>query len=229
LPPPPHCHVFLVPALPGPPPTPPPGRAASAGPARTSTPGGRPDPGQTPTATSGPAGTTASGISKVLVISDENHSDVGVFPAGSGSAAAMPYLWSLAQEYGYATNWSDIGHPSLPNYLAVFAGSAEGLPDDCAPGPSCSWPGPTVFSQAIAAGGTAKVYAEGMTANCQATNPGSYDANHNPWVYYRDTADTAECRAHDVPAGTPGGGGPEVRHQERRPAHGRPAQARPGQ
>ena len=163
-----------------------------------------PAPGRT--ATSGAAGTTTSGISKVLVISDENHSDVDVFPAGSGSAAAMPYLWSLALEYGYATNWSDIGHPSLPNYLAVFAGSAEGLPDDCAPGPSCSWPGPTVFSQAIAAGGTAKVYAEGMTANCQASNPGSYDANHNPWVYYRDTADTAECRAHDVPAGTPAGG-----------------------
>lgn len=146
---------------------------------------------------------TVSGISKVLVIPDENHSDVDVFPAGSGTAAAMPYLWSLAQKYGYASNWSDIGHPSLPNYLAMFAGSAEGLPGDCAPGPRCSWPGPTVFSQAIAAGHTAKVYAEGMTANCQASNPGSYDANHNPWVYFRDPADAAECRAHDVPAGTP--------------------------
>ena len=162
--------------------------------------------GQTPTARAGPAAPQPSGISKVLVISDENHSDVDVFPARSGSVAPMPYLWSLAQEYGYATNWSDIGHPSLPNYLAMFAGSAEGLPDDCTPGPRCSWLGPTVFSQAIAAGGTAKVYAEGMTANCQASNPGSYDANHNPWVYYRDTADAAECRADDVPAGTPGGG-----------------------
>jgi phosphatidylinositol-3-phosphatase len=191
---------------PGPASSPAAGRMTSAGPVRTGATGARRGPGQAPTATAGPAAAASSGISKILIISDENHSDVDVFPAGSGSAAAMPYLWSLAQEYGYATSWSDIGHPSLPNYLAMFGGSAEGLPDDCSPGPGCSWPGPTVFSQAIAAGGTAKVYAEGMTANCQASNPGSYDANHNPWVYYRDTADAAECRADDVPAGTPGGG-----------------------
>jgi phosphatidylinositol-3-phosphatase len=133
---------------------------------------------------------------------DENESDIDVFPSGSNSTAAMPYLWSLAQEYGYATNWSDIGHPSLPNYLAIFAGSAEGDPDDCDPGSGCSWPGPTVMSQAIAAGGTAKIYEEGMTANCQTSNPGYYDVNHNPWPYFTDSADETECAADDVPSGT---------------------------
>ncbi len=153
-----------------------------------------------------PAPTTPSAISKVLVIMDENQSDSDVFPSGSGGTAAMPYLWSLAQEYGYATNWSDIGHPSQPNYLAIFGGGAEGLPDDCAVGPGCEWSGPTVFSQAIAGGGTAKTYAEGMTSNCMATATGYYDFNHNPWVYYDDATDEAECAADDVPSGTPTSG-----------------------
>lgn len=172
------------------------GSAAAPHPARASGPA-RPT---SPARASGPA---QPGISKVLVIVEENQSSVDVFPSRTHPAAAMPYLWSLAQRYGYATGWSDIGHPSLPNYLAMFAGSAEGLPADCAPGPRCAWPGPTVFSQAIAAGRTARIYAQGMTANCQTSDPGYYDVNHNPWPYYTDAADRAECAANDVPAGAP--------------------------
>ena len=49
-----------------------------------------------------PATTNQSPIKKVLVIMDENQSSDDVFPAGSNPTAAMPYLWSLAREYGYA-------------------------------------------------------------------------------------------------------------------------------
>jgi hypothetical protein len=164
-------------------------------------------PVSTPGAPASPPSTASgSGISKVLVITDENHSSVDVFPSGGHPTAAMPYLWSLAQQYGYATSWSDIGHPSLPNYLAIFGGNAESLPADCAPAPGCSWPGPTVFSQAKAAGGAARIYAEGMTAPCQTSNPGYYDVNHNPWVYYTGPAEKAGCAADDVPSGTPSSG-----------------------
>ena len=69
-------------------------------------------------ATGTPAAATPSGPRKILVIMEENHSIQQVFPDG------MPYLWSLARRYGYASNWSDVGHPSLPNYLAIFGGSA---------------------------------------------------------------------------------------------------------
>jgi chitodextrinase len=161
-----------------------------------------------------PAATT---ITKVLVIMDENESDIDVFPSASNSTAAMPYLWSLAQEYGYATDWSDVTHPSQANYFAIFAGSLEGDPDDCAPGPGCTWSGPTVFSQAIAAGGTAKAYEEGMASNCTTSNTsvasqveggvtGYYDYSHNPWLYFSDASDAAECAADDVPSGTPTSG-----------------------
>ncbi len=152
------------------------------------------------------AGGAGTGISKVLVIMEENHSSSDVFPSTGNPTAAMPYLWSLAQQYGYATNWSDVTFPSEPNYLSIFGGSNEGDQVDCAPGPGCQWPGPTVFSEAIAEGGTAKTYAEGMQTNCSATTSGYYDYNHNPWVYFDDPTDVAECAANDVPAGTPGGG-----------------------
>jgi phosphatidylinositol-3-phosphatase len=129
---------------------------------------------------------------------EENHSLQQVFPGG------MPYLWHLAQRYGYATGWSDVGHPSLPNYLAIFAGSSFGNPADCAPAPGCTYPAPTVFGQALARGETARAYEESMPQPCDLGYSGNYDVNHNPWAYF--PAERASCRAFDVPAGSPGQG-----------------------
>lgn len=129
---------------------------------------------------------------------EENHSVQQVFPAG------MPYLWSLARRYAYATDWTDVGHPSLPNYLAIFGGSAFNQPQDCAPGPGCVYPGPTVFGQALTGGKTARAYEESMPEPCDVSSSGEYDVNHNPWAYF--PAEGASCRTGDVPAGTPAGG-----------------------
>jgi phosphatidylinositol-3-phosphatase len=144
-----------------------------------------------------PAHTGAS-RPKILVIMEENHSLQQVFPGG------MPYLWSLARRYGYATDWSDVGHPSLPNYLAIFAGSSFNNPADCAPARGCTYPAPTVFGQALARGETARAYEESMPQPCDLGYSGNYDVNHNPWAYF--PAERASCRALDVPAGTPAGG-----------------------
>ena len=133
-----------------------------------------------------------------MVIMEENHSIGQVFPRH------MPYLWSLARRFGRATSWSDIGHPSLPNYLAIFGGSRFNDPQDCFPGRRCSYPGPSVFGQAIARGGTARSYEESMPRSCDRSNSGNYDVNHNPWVYFPSEA--SRCRAGDVPAGRPGAG-----------------------
>lgn len=179
----------------------------SAGASTTSAPAaGVPSAGATPTGEGGTA-TPATGahpasglgsLRKIVVIMEENHSLQQAFPSG------MPYLWSLARQYGYATDWSDVGHPSLPNYLAIFAGSAFNEPQDCAPGSGCTYPGPTVFGQALALGETAKAYEESMPQPCATGYAGEYDVNHNPWAYFPSEA--ASCRANDVPAGTPAGG-----------------------
>lgn len=129
---------------------------------------------------------------------EENHDLGEVFPTG------MPYLWSMARRYGQATQWHAVTSPSLPNYLAIFAGSAFNDPQDCDPGPGCQYPGPTVFGQALAGGRTARAYEESMPQPCDTSGSGNYDVNHNPWAYFPGEA--ARCRAGDVPAGTPAGG-----------------------
>ena len=165
------------------------------------TPPRRPPPAPAPKSAASSASSPARSLgqlSKILVIMEENHSIQQVFPSG------MPYLWSLGQRYAYATDWSDVAHPSLPNYLAVFGGSAFDKPQDCAPATGCSYPGPSVFGQALARGESAKAYEESMLQPCDAGFVGEYDVNHNPWAYFPSEA--ASCQAHDVPAGTPASG-----------------------
>ena len=140
----------------------------------------------------------AADVSKILVIMEENHGPAEVFPGG------MPYLWHLARRYGYASDWSAITHPSLPNYLAIFSGSAFNDPPDCGPGPGCAYPAPSVFGQALALGKTARSYEESMPSPCDRSDSGTYAVRHNPWAYI--PGETTACRAGDVPAGTPSGG-----------------------
>lgn len=92
--------------------------------------------------------------SKVLMIIEENHSYTQM-------RAQMPYLSSLATKYAYATRYSAITHPSLPNYLALAGGSIFGVRDDN-PSASHQITQRSVFDQAIHAGKTAKTYAESM-------------------------------------------------------------------
>jgi phosphatidylinositol-3-phosphatase len=162
--------------------------------------------GSAPPAGSGSAAPSVSGagpqashrVTKILVIMEENHSVGQVFPSH------MPYLWRLARRYGRATAWSDIGHPSLPNYLAIFGGSRFNDPQDCSPAAGCSYPGPSVFGQALAKGDTARAYEESMPTPCDRASNGNYDVNHNPWAYFPSEATL--CQADDVPGGTVAGG-----------------------
>ncbi len=144
------------------------------------------------------AAVAPGGVTKILVIMEENHGTAEVFPSG------MPYLWHLARRYGYASDWSAITHPSLPNYLAIFSGSAFNDPPDCGPGPGCAYPAPSVFGQALALGKTARSYEESMPLPCDRSDSGPYAVRHNPWAYI--PGETATCRSGDVPAGTPSGG-----------------------
>ncbi len=174
---------------------------AAATAAATSTASAQPAASTQPTASARPATSAAAGqgqLRKIVVIMEENHSIQQIFPGG------MPYLWTLAQRYAYATDWSDVAHPSLPNYLAIFGGSDFNRPQDCLPGPSCRYSGPSVFGQALSRGDTAKAYEESMPQPCDHGYDGEYDVNHNPWAYFPSEA--ASCQAHDVPAGSPAGG-----------------------
>jgi phosphatidylinositol-3-phosphatase len=126
---------------------------------------------------------------KVLTIFVENHTY-------SQMRAGMPYLNSQAQKYGYATNWSSITKPSLPNYLAIAGGTTYEITDDAYPDKHLI-KGDSVFSQATRVGKTAKTYAESMPSNCYQTNSGLYAVRHNPWPYFVDGR--IACKNGDVP------------------------------
>lgn len=137
-----------------------------------------------------PASTASAspGAAKVLVFIEENHSLAQM-------RTGMPYLYSQAVKYGYATHYTAVTHPSLPNYLAISSGSTFGIADDKAPS-AHPLPGPTVFGVAS----SAKSYQESMPSNCSTTTTSLYAARHNPWVYV--PSERAKCLSRDVPAGT---------------------------
>lgn len=57
-------------------------------------------------------------LDRVFIIMLENHSEKSVI--GDPNA---PYITSLANEYGQATNYYGVTHPSEPNYVAMISGS----------------------------------------------------------------------------------------------------------
>lgn len=139
---------------------------------------------------------SAPRVSKVLVFVEENHSL-------SEMKSGMPYLYQQAKKYSYADHYTAVGHPSLPNYLAIAGGSTFGVTGDGSPS-QYPEPTPDVFDAAISAGKTAKAYAESMPSNCNKGSSGSYAARHNPWVYF--PGDAAMCQDNDVPSGTTSSG-----------------------
>ncbi len=78
------------------------------------------------------AGTLA--LEHVFYIMMENHSFSEII--GTSAAANAPYLNQLASQYGVASSYYGVTHPSLPNYLAAISGDFQGIFDDCAAGPT---------------------------------------------------------------------------------------------
>ncbi|WP_346385512.1 alkaline phosphatase family protein [Nocardioides sp.] len=129
-------------------------------------------------------------VSKVLVFVLENHSL-------DQMRTQLPYTFSLAQRFAYATSYRALTHPSLGNYLAIAGGSTFGVTDDQNPS-AHPISGSSVFGQAVADGQTAGLYAEGMPSPCATQNGGDrYAVRHNPWAYFVD--ERASCQRYDVP------------------------------
>jgi acid phosphatase len=140
-----------------------------------------------------PADGVPAAPTKVLTIIEENHSF-------SQMKNQMPYLFSLSQRYGYATQYYGVTHPSEPNYIAIAGGSTFGITDDQPPSVNAAKVGAakSIFDQALNRGKTAKSYMESMGSNCQLTGSGSYAVKHNPWAFF--SASRTRCNSFDIPA-----------------------------
>jgi hypothetical protein len=104
-----------------------------------------------------------------------------------------PYIASLAANCGVATNYHNITHPSLPNYIAMTSGRPMAqLPKNDCGGVLCAVPGPSIFTQTTSWG----VFAESMPGNCVRHDVRPYVAHHTAAPFY--TAVT-NCASKDVP------------------------------
>ena len=104
-------------------------------------------------------------------------------------ALRQPYIAGLAQQYAVATNYSAVGSPSLPNYLAMTSGSTWGIRDDG----YHQLPATGLGNQLTGAGISWKAYMEGFTGDCF-NSPYPYALKHNPFAYYGGA-----CPANVVP------------------------------
>src|SRR6266571_3927350 len=137
-----------------------------------------PGPSATAQPTDAPAATPHSSSpitnSHVFLIVMENRD----YPeAISGS-----YTTKLAGQYGVATNYHGVAHPSLPNYLAITSGSTWGITDDG----FHALPAGGLGSQLTAAGITWRAYMEGMAGDCLRSGY-PYALKHNPFPYFGST------------------------------------------
>ena len=111
--------------------------------------------------------------------------------------ASMPKLAALAQKNVLLTNYYAVGHPSLPNYLALMSGSTQGVTTDCL---TCFVTAPNLADEIQKSSRTWKAYLEGMPAPCTLGDVHQYAQKHNPFIYFTSIrTDIALCDSSIVP------------------------------
>jgi phosphatidylinositol-3-phosphatase len=123
-------------------------------------------------------------LDRVFVIMLENHSQQSVI--GDPNA---PYLTSLAHEYGNATNYYGVTHPSEPNYVAMISGSNWWINND---NPANRFDHTNLIDELAAAHIPWAAYMQALPAGDpladfwpSASNP-LYASKHNPFVLFSD-------------------------------------------
>lgn len=116
----------------------------------------------------------------IVIVIEENHGYSQII----GNSAA-PYINQLAANGANFSLMYAITHPSQPNYLHLFSGSAQGNADD---NPPVGYPfsTPNLGAELLAAGLTFAGYSEDLPAvGSNVTSSGSYMRKHNPWVNWQ--------------------------------------------
>lgn len=109
---------------------------------------------------------------------------------------AMPYLNSLARQYGLATQYYANTHPSIGNYFMLTAGQIitnnDGYRDTVTAN--------NIVRELVAAGKTWKSYAESLpSVGYVGPSQGEYARRHNPLSYFSDVVSDSTQRANLVP------------------------------
>ena len=126
----------------------------------------------------------------VLVLENHSYSQVIGNPN-------LPTFNALARQGALSRNYTGITHPSLPNYVAMIAGSTMNTRGD---NPAQSFGGPTLASQLEAQGLSWKGYMQGLPSpGSTAPYAGLYGKKHNPFMLNADIASDPKRAANVVP------------------------------
>jgi len=123
----------------------------------------------------------------VVLVVFENHEATSI--AGNPDAPTFNFL---ARRYARLTNYTAVAHPSLPNYLALVSGSTHGISSDCT---ECVVRARSLADSLATAGKTWKTYAEDLPyPGFTGGYAGRYAKKHDPFLYFRDVADSRARR-----------------------------------
>jgi acid phosphatase len=115
----------------------------------------------------------------VVVIVEENKSFEQIVADDDA-----PYINKLAAAGALFTHARGVTHPSLPNYLALFAGLTNTNGDGC-PAEGISPTAPNLGSELLAKHLTFAGYSEGLPSpGWRGCSAGSYARKHAPWVAF---------------------------------------------
>jgi len=141
--------------------------------------------------TSPPGGGGVPQAGHVFIVTEENHDYASVI--GSSS---MPYLNSLAQQYGLATQYYANTHPSIGNYFMLATGQIITNNDSY----STIVTADNVVRRLLAAGKTWRSYAEDLpSVGYTGGDVGNYARKHNVFALLSDVANDTVQRKNLVP------------------------------
>jgi phosphatidylinositol-3-phosphatase len=130
-------------------------------------------------------------VGHILLVVMENHDYDQVI--GNPDA---PFINGLAGQYALADNYG-LGHPSLPNYLALLGGDTFGITSDCT---RCFIDALNLVDALEANGRTWRSYQEDLPRPCfLGSSASAYVIRHNPFFYFRDIREDANRCQQVVP------------------------------
>ncbi len=154
-------------------------------------PGPSPSPSPAPTPTPTPTVPPGAQRGKVVVVVEENHGYSSVIGGSS-----MPYLNSLATQYGLATQFYGNTHPSIGNYFMMTAGQIITNDDAFMSTVNAD----NIVRHLLSAGKTWKSYAESLpSAGYTGGDTGPYVRHHNPLSYFSDVVNSSVQKMNLVP------------------------------
>ncbi len=127
----------------------------------------------------------------VVVVVEENHNYAQVI-----GSSTMPYLNSLANQYGLATQYYANTHPSIGNYFMMTTGQIITNNDSYTGTVTAD----NLVRHLLSAGKTWKSYAEGLpSVGYVGGDTGLYARRHNPFTYLSDVINSSVQKMNLVP------------------------------